>query len=215
MQTRSRAARFKAKQRKNVGLTKLVLRNDRTARGSLPRSSKKDEAPLALATELVDRLGAAVDPRDLVAALRGSRYDSLNRQARQFVEQHSGLRQPPTGRTERAPIPAHHGLHAKEVAAMLGVDKSTVSRYARSGKLYSVGFDGRQRFPLWQFASGHPLPNLAPVASAIPEAWEPIHFARFMTTADEALGDLSPVDWLDAGGGPGRVITLMDEEARA
>lgn len=210
--TRNRAApRVQLRSKRSRG----NLRSIPSRRVATGVAEQDDQTALALATTLVDRLGATVQPGALVEALKQTRHVPLSRQAREFIREHSGITQPVTGSTEPVGASVHSGLQAKEVAAMLGVDKSTVSRYVRGGKLYAIDLDGRQRFPLWQFVSDHPLPGLAVVVGAIPEGWGPIPFARFMTTPDEALGDLTPVEWLNAGGAPAGVAALLDEEARA
>lgn len=173
-----------------------------------------DQAALSAARVLVARLGSAVDPRALVEALSENR--ELDRVAKDFISTHSGITthvgssRPATGSE-----PIRAGLQPKEVATMLGVDKSTVSRYTRSGKLYAIDVDGRHRYPPWQFVSNQPLPGIGTVSHALPDGWGPVPFARFMTTSDEALGGHSPVEWLTAGGTPQRIVTLLEEEARA
>lgn len=172
-----------------------------------------DPTALSAARVLVARLGAAVDPRALVEALSENR--ELDRSAKDFISTHSGITHVGGSQSATGSEPIRAGLQPKEVAAMLGVDKSTVSRYTRSGKLYAIDVDGRHRYPPWQFVSSQPLPGVGTVVRALPDGWGPVPFARFMSTPDEALGGHSPVEWLTAGGTAQRVVTLLEEEARA
>lgn len=97
-----------------------------------------------------------------------------------------------------------------EVAQLMGVNASTVTRAAAAGRLYAVVIDGQRRFPSWQFHDGKQLPGLAEVGRAIPEGLSPNTVAAVMTTPDEWLNDTSPVQWLAGGGRPDRVVSLLE-----
>lgn len=97
-----------------------------------------------------------------------------------------------------------------EVAELLGVNASTVTRAAAGGRLYAIIVDGQRRFPSWQFLDGKQLPGLAEIAGAIPDGLSPNTVAAVMTTADEWLNDTSPVQWLASGGRSDRVASLLE-----
>ncbi len=97
-----------------------------------------------------------------------------------------------------------------EVAELLGVNASTVTRAATAGRLYAVIVDGQRRFPSWQFLDGKQLPGFAEIAGAIPDGLSPNTVAAVMTTPDEWLNDTSPVQWLASGGRPDRVVSLLE-----
>lgn len=97
-----------------------------------------------------------------------------------------------------------------QVAELLGVNASTVTRAAAAGRLYAIIVDGQRRFPSWQFEGGKQLPGLTQIAGAIPDGLSPNTVAAVMTTADEWLNDTSPVQWLASGGRPDRVVSLLE-----
>ncbi|HEX2704924.1 MAG TPA: helix-turn-helix domain-containing protein [Candidatus Lustribacter sp.] len=105
-------------------------------------------------------------------------------------------------------------LSAAEVADLLGITAGNVSRGASEGRLYSVHVGRGRRFPRWQFAGGQTLPGMAAIVAAVPRDLHPEAVHAAMTRANEALGGMSPVDWLAGGGSPDVVGELVSDLGR-
>lgn len=81
----------------------------------------------------------------------------------------------------------------------------TASRWKADGKIFSVRWQGQERYPSFQFADGRPLPVIKDVLSALPEglsAWE------------VAFWFVSSNPWLD-GQAPHDVIGMRDRVVQA
>lgn len=107
-----------------------------------------------------------------------------------------------------------NSLSTAEVASLIGRDPANVRRSRLEGALYSLG-DGvpgqSLRFPSWQFVGGAPLPGLRMVIPAFPTHFHPLSIERFMTTANDDLDGMTPVEWLAMDGAPDAVAKLADE----
>lgn len=107
-----------------------------------------------------------------------------------------------------------NSLSTAEVAALIGRDPANVRRSRLEGTLYSpgAGVPGQSLlFPRWQFVEGAPLPGLRTIIPAFPTHFHPLSIARFMTTENEELEDMTPVAWLAMGGAADAVAALADE----
>lgn len=105
-------------------------------------------------------------------------------------------------------------LSIDQVAALLGVDRSRVSRRLSAAALYSISVGARRRIPAWQFSAGNELPGLPAVVAAIPGDVHPLDVDALMTTPQEELDDRTPVEHLAGGGDPAPVAQLLSELAR-
>ena len=105
-------------------------------------------------------------------------------------------------------------LSIDQVAALLRVDRSRISRRLSAGALYAIPIGSRRRLPAWQFHDGAELPGLATVVAAIPADVHPLDVQAFMTTPQEELRDRSPVEHLEGEGDPAPVAQLVAELAR-
>lgn len=80
--------------------------------------------------------------------------------------------------------------------------------------LYSIKLDDRRYVPLFQFRrDGFLVPNISLVNAALPTDMHPVEVYDWFTSpdADLTLGEeegraLSPLQWLDSGGNPDRLV---------
>lgn len=114
----------------------------------------------------------------------------------------TGVRRVTQGRARAAAL-RRSSLTVAEAARRLGVSGGRVRQLIAAGELVSLGGDGAHLLPDWQFVDGAAVPGLAQVTAAL-TGCHPLTVAGFMTTPSpdlEAGGvDLSPVEWLVAGG---------------
>lgn len=99
-----------------------------------------------------------------------------------------------------------------EAAAMLGIDRSGVSRRISNSALASFELPGRRRIriPRWQFMDRHHLlPGLDLVVPAIPGGVDPLTTAGFMGTPQAETGGRTPAEYLARGGDPSVVAELV------
>jgi hypothetical protein len=100
----------------------------------------------------------------------------------------------------------------REVAAVLRVDTSRVRQriYARS--LYAFKHGAAWLVPGFQLRRRRLLPGLDTVVAALPPDLHPVAVSRWFTTPDRDLVvggvEVSPADWLAAGGAPDDVAAL-------
>lgn len=113
-----------------------------------------------------------------------------------------------------APWPDLPTLSTREVARRLNIDRSTVTRRAKSGRLLAYVTELGYVFPAWQFDHTSQLPGLSTVVVQVPAGWGARRLARFMTTPDETLDDRTPRDWLSDNRPPLVVADLMHMEAQ-
>ncbi|MBM9468785.1 helix-turn-helix domain-containing protein [Nakamurella leprariae] len=106
-----------------------------------------------------------------------------------------------------------------EVATLLGVSASRVTRLVAAGRLSFYRVAQRPMFPDWQFVAidgaaggGRTLPGLAGVLAAMPPGSHPLAVRTFMLTADDELTlagrELSPREWLLSDGDAAPVVEL-------
>lgn len=102
----------------------------------------------------------------------------------------------------------------KEAAAVLGVDRSGVSRRITGKTLWAFDLRGHRRIPRWQFLDGGPLPGLDAVVPAIPVGTTPAVLDEFMHTAQSDFGNRTPIEYLAAGADPTLVAGFLADLAR-
>jgi|SRR5690625_1989199 len=105
-------------------------------------------------------------------------------------------------------------LTTGQVAQLRDQAEANVRRSRINGDLYSpnAGDSRGLRFPRWQFtAEGHVVPGLRQIIPTFPPHTHPVVIEDFMTTSNEALENLSPVQWLVGGGAAAPVVELVDE----
>lgn len=125
------------------------------------------------------------------AGLRGQQLDPAQASARNVVARAQFL---------------DSTLSARDTAALLGLDQSTVRHYSSSGALHSFVHKGRLRFPRWQFAGSEVLPGLSEVLPDLPEGIHPQMVEGFFASenADLVVGTrrCTPAQWLAEGRDP-------------
>ena len=77
----------------------------------------------------------------------------------------------------------------KEAAAILGVDRSRVSRRITGKALWAFDLQRARRIPRWQFLGDELLPGLDVIVPAIPRGTTPAVLDVFMHTAQPDFGD--------------------------
>lgn len=102
----------------------------------------------------------------------------------------------------------------KEAAAILGVDRSRVSRRVTGDALWAFDLHGNRRIPHWQFLGDELLPGLDVIVPAIPRAATPTAVDAFMHTPQPDFGDRTPIEYLAAGGDPAPVAGFVADLAR-
>jgi len=119
-------------------------------------------------------------------------------------------------------------ISAVQVASLLNLSESRVRHRQAKGLLYGILVGNKRRYPTWQFdkEENAPLPHLATIVKALPKDWNPAAVEAFMTNPksslrvtdlveeDDALVakddvEFSPVEWLESGGDPKAVISLL------
>ncbi len=72
--------------------------------------------------------------------------------------------------------------------------------WRRTGKIFSVSYEGAQSYPAFQFdTDGTPLPLVREVLQALPKALSPWQKAFWMTRSNDCLGGDTPADCIRAG----------------
>jgi hypothetical protein len=91
-------------------------------------------------------------------------------------------------------------LTAEEVARGIGSAArnrhQTASRWKNDRKIFSVPWRGLERYPLFQFKDGKPLPVIADVLKALPERMTPWETAFWFVSTNSWLDDAAPCDRL-------------------
>jgi hypothetical protein len=103
-------------------------------------------------------------------------------------------------------------LTVAEVAERLGIDPSRVRHRLARHQLVGIRQQRGWLLPAYQFgAGGRPLPGLERVAASLARS-HPVVVARFFATPQPELvvegRRLTPRQWLEGGGEPGRVAML-------
>jgi len=88
----------------------------------------------------------------------------------------------------------------------------TASRWKSQGKIFSVLFQGRERFPGFQFKDGRPLPVIAEILATLPESMSPWERAFWFVSTNGWLDGASPRDCLKM---PERVVGAARREREA
>ncbi|WP_102143945.1 DNA-binding protein [Mycobacterium hubeiense] len=105
-------------------------------------------------------------------------------------------------------------VSTKEAAAIMGIDRSSVSRRLSRNVLWSFYFRGHWRIPRWQFIDGRLLSGLDVIVPAIPRAANPAAVDAFMHTGEPDFGGRTPIEHLGAGGDPTLVAAVLNDLAR-
>ncbi|OBH19939.1 helix-turn-helix domain-containing protein [Mycolicibacter sinensis] len=147
------------------------------------------------------------------AALAGAGAEPLSTAEADFLGQHTGIGaavddwSPITERSSRSRAAVRELAEAlsgsvtiKEAAAILGVNRSQVSRLITRGTLWAFDLRSRRRIPRWQFLDAGLLPGLATIVPAIQAGTTPAVMDAFMRTAQPDFEDRTPIDYLAAGG---------------
>ena len=102
----------------------------------------------------------------------------------------------------------------KEAAAILGVDRSRVSRRITGKALWAFDLQGGRRIPRWQFLGDELLPGLDVIVPAIPRGTTPAVLDAFMHTPQPDFDDRTPIEHLAAGGDPALVAGFIADLGR-
>jgi hypothetical protein len=102
----------------------------------------------------------------------------------------------------------------KDAAAILGVDRSRVSRRITGKALWAFDLQGTRRIPRWQFLGEGLLPGLDVIVPAIPRGTTPAVLEVFMHTPQPDFDDRTPIEHLAAGGDPAVVAGFIADLGR-
>jgi len=102
----------------------------------------------------------------------------------------------------------------KEAAALLQIDRSSVSRRITAKQLWAFDFHGHRRIPRWQFLGRELLAGLVMIVPAIPRDAPPASLEAFMHTPQPDFSDQTPIEHLAAGGDPTLVARFITDLAR-
>jgi hypothetical protein len=102
----------------------------------------------------------------------------------------------------------------KEAAAILGVDRSRVSRRITRKALWAFDLQGTRRIPRWQFLGDELLPGLDVIVPAMPRGTTPAVLDAFMHTPQPDFDGRTPIEHLAAGGDPALVAGFIADLGR-
>ncbi|MCH9736821.1 MAG: helix-turn-helix domain-containing protein [Actinomycetia bacterium] len=102
----------------------------------------------------------------------------------------------------------------KEAAAILGIDRSRVSRRITGRSLWAFDLQGGRHIPKWQFLGDELLPGLEVIVPAIPRGTTPTVLDVFMHTPQSDFEDRTPIEHLAAGGDPALVAGFIEDLGR-
>lgn len=105
-------------------------------------------------------------------------------------------------------------MSIKEVAALLQIDRSRVSRRITGKGLWAFDIHGSRRIPRWQFLDHGLLPGLDVIVPAIQRDTTPAAVEAFMKTPQPDFGDRTPIEYLAAGGDPTLIADFVSDLAR-
>lgn len=113
---------------------------------------------------------------------------------------------------------------ASEVAALLGIDASSVRHRQSKNTLYGFRAGRIRLYPRWQFIPGEKvstIPHLPLLVRAIPSDWDPADVEGFMTTPQDDLRStedsvdpkewMTPIEWLAAAKDPAPVVGILED----
>lgn len=179
--------------------------------------------------ELLEEQAPGLTEPELVAAVREllgppprpAEFSPLTAHDQAYLREHGGLPAitpervagARARRLARTTAFVTESLSTAEVAGRLGVDPSRIRHMSADGALYAMRTGRQNRYPSWQFGDdGRPLPGLRAVLQALPPGLHPLEVRGFMTTPqpDYAVRgrELTPIQWLAAGGDPAVVADL-------
>jgi predicted XRE-type DNA-binding protein len=105
---------------------------------------------------------------------------------------------------------ASASMSIAEAADLLGVDRSRVSHRLTQGTLWAFTMGRVRRVARWQFtAEGLLLPGLPTIVAAIPDDITPAALDAFMRAPLAELGEMTPLEYLTAGGNPAPVAEFL------
>jgi hypothetical protein len=102
----------------------------------------------------------------------------------------------------------------KQAAAILGVDRSRVSRRITGKALWAFDLQGSRRVPRWQFLGDKLLPGLNVIVPAIPRGATPGVLDALMHAPQPDFDDRTPIEHLAAGGDPALVAGSVADLGR-
>jgi hypothetical protein len=105
-------------------------------------------------------------------------------------------------------------MSIKDAAALLGIDRSRVSRRITGKGLWAFDINGSRRIPRWQFLGRGLLPGLDVIVPAIPRDATPAAVEALMKTPQPDFGDRTPIEHLAAGGDPTLIADFVSDLAR-
>jgi hypothetical protein len=93
-------------------------------------------------------------------------------------------------------------LTAEEVAENAGSRAQNrhqaASRWKKEGKIFSIPWQGYERYPAFQFKDGRPLPAIASVLANLPRRMSPWETAFWFVSTNGWLGGKAPRELLDS-----------------
>jgi len=99
------------------------------------------------------------------------------------------------------------------VADFLGVDHTRISQRLRERSLYYFQSGDVRLYPRWQFTGHKTLRGLKTVLGALDPALHPLVVDHWFPTPDLDLEvneeAMSPLEWLETGGDPERLVSLV------
>jgi hypothetical protein len=154
-----------------------VWRIAKVVERALPQARRKvSEATIE---KMVDALVEAQDPM----APLNAEIDAVNAQARvRFMSNFLTL--------SAAEVTAQSGSTAKN-------RHQTPSRWKAEGKIFSVPWQGKERFPAFQFKEGRPLPVIAAILAALPSRMSQWEVAFWLVSTNSWLDGASPRECLN------------------
>ncbi len=130
----------------------------------------------------IERLvGVLVETQDPLASINGE-IDAANAKAR-----HHFIETIPTLTAEE--VNRNAGSKARN-------EHQTASRWKSDRKIFSVPFQGKERFPAFQFKDGRPLAVIADVLSDLPDEMSAWETAFWFVSTNGWLDDEAPADCL-------------------
>jgi hypothetical protein len=97
-------------------------------------------------------------------------------------------------------IPTLTSEMISEAAGHKATNRSqTASRWKADRKLFSVPWQGQERYPAFQFRDGKPLPVMASVLAALPDRLSPWEIAFWFVSTNSFLNGAAPYERLDDG----------------
>jgi hypothetical protein len=129
--------------------------------------------------------------------------------------QRHGLVEAPNAKDDHAWEQLGPLLSSAQVCELLGVSRQRVDSLLRARRLIGLRDNaGRRRFPAFQFLDARPLSDLInaywTVAASTVSDWTA---AAWCTAPDEALGDLSPLQWARERRDSERLATVACQDA--